>query len=248
MYPYFRPLAMNLAIDYGNTFIKGAFFEGTELREKFQFSDALLLKDHLKNKTIKHCIVGSVSKSSDNIFPLINASGNKFSLNVNLPLPIKLAYETPQTLGVDRIAGVCGAQEIFPKQDCLVIDAGTCINYEFLDALGTYHGGSISPGVKMRLEAMHTFTARLPLASPVQDAALIGRNTETCLQSGVMNGVIAEINGIIEKYRMIYPTLQPILCGGDAHFFENKLKDSIFVAPDLVLRGLNRILLHNAGF
>lgn len=239
---------MNLAIDYGNTFIKGAFFEETDLKEKFQFSDTQQLKDHLKNKTIKHCIIGSVSKLSDDFFSWINVSGKKLSIHVNLPLPIKIIYETPHTLGVDRIAGVCGAQEIFPKLDCLVIDAGTCINYEFLDAHGTYHGGSISPGVRMRFEAMHTFTARLPLVSAVPEVPLIGENTETCMQSGVMNGVIAEMNGIIEKYRMLYPTLRLILCGGDAHFFENKLKDSIFVAPDLVLRGLNRILLHNAGF
>jgi type III pantothenate kinase len=248
MHAYFRPLAMNLAIDYGNTFIKGAFFDGTDLKEKFQFSDIQELKDLLKSKIIQHCIVSSVSKSSDDLFSQINVLGKKLSLHVALPLPIRIIYSTPDTLGVDRIAGVCGAQEIFPSKNCLVIDAGTCINYEFLDAQGTYHGGGISPGVRMRFEAMHTFTARLPLVSAVRDTFLIGASTETCMQSGVMNGVIAEMDGIIEKYRKLYPTLTPILCGGDAHFFENKLKDSIFVAPDLVLCGLNRILLHNVSF
>ena len=239
---------MNLVIDRGNTFIKVAFFEGADLREKFQLSDAPELKNLLKGKTIQHCIVSSVSHPPDEIFSWINAPGKKISLHVDLPLPIKVIYRTPKTLGVDRIAGVCGAQEIFPNRDCLVIDTGTCINYEFLDAQGKYHGGSIAPGVQMRFEAMHTFTARLPLVSAVQDAALIGATTETCMQSGVMNGVIAEMDGIIQKYRNLYPMLGTILCGGDAHFFENKLKDSIFVAPDLVLRGLNRILLHNAIF
>jgi type III pantothenate kinase len=239
---------MNLVIDRGNTLIKGAFFEGADLKEKFQLSDAEELKSLLKGKTIQHCIVSSVSKSPDEVFSWINASGKKLSLHVDLPLPVKVMYETPRTLGVDRIAAVCGAQEVFPNRDCLVIDAGTCINYEFLDAHGKYHGGSISPGVQMRFEAMHTFTARLPLVSAIQDAPLIGGSTEACMQSGVMNGVIAEMDGIIQKYRNLYPTPETILCGGDARFFENKLKDSIFVAPDLVLRGLNRILLHNAGF
>lgn len=248
MHAYFRPLAMNLAIDYGNTFIKGAFFEGYDLKEKFQFSDAQQLKDFLKSKIIQHCIVSSVNRLSDDLFSWIIVSGKKISLHVDLPLPIRIVYRTPNTLGVDRIAGVCGALEIFPKQDCLVIDAGTCINYEFLDAEGKYHGGGISPGVRMRFEAMHTFTARLPLVSAQEEVALIGGSTETCMQSGVMNGVIAEMDGILEKYRKLYPRLGTILCGGDAHFFENKLKDSIFVAPDLVLRGLNRILLHNVSF
>jgi len=248
MHGYFRPLAMNLAIDYGNTLIKGAFFEGPDPKEKFQFSEVLQLKDLLQKKIIQHCIISSVNKRSDDLFTWINASGKKLSLHVDLPLPIRVNYGTPNTLGVDRIAAVCGAQEIFPEQDSLVIDAGTCINYEFLDATGTYHGGSISPGIQMRFEAMHTFTARLPLISAVPDAPLIGSSTADCMQSGVMNGAIAEINGIMEKYRKLYPMLRPILCGGDAHFFENKLKDSIFVAPDLVLRGLNRILLHNVSF
>ena len=239
---------MNLVIDHGNTLIKGAFFEGGDLIEKFLVPTTKELWDILKGKIFEHCIFSSVSQSPDEFLSLINSTGKKLSLQVDLPLPVKIVYETPLTLGVDRIAAVCGAQEIFPKQDCLVIDAGTCINYEFLDAQGKYHGGSISPGVRMRFEAMHTFTARLPLVSAVQNTALIGGSTETCMQSGVMNGVIAEMDGIIQKYRKLYPTLGTILCGGDAHFFENKLKDSIFVAPDLVLRGLNRILLHNASF
>ncbi len=239
---------MNLVLDHGNTLIKGAFFEGVDLKEKFQSSDAQEIKNLLKGKTIQHCIVSSVSQSPDDIFSMINVLGKRLSLHVDLPLPVKVMYETPHTLGVDRIAAVCGALEIFPNRDCLVIDAGTCINFEFLDAQGKYHGGSISPGVQMRFGAMHTFTARLPLVSAVPDAALIGGSTAACMQSGVMNGVIAEINGIMEKYRKLYPTLKTILCGGDAHFFENKLKDSIFVAPDLVLSGLNRILLHNVSF
>ncbi|HEY5825470.1 MAG TPA: type III pantothenate kinase, partial [Cyclobacteriaceae bacterium] len=154
-------------------------------------------------------------------------------------------YATPTTLGVDRIAAVCGALEIYPNGNCLVVDTGTCINYEFIDAKGEYLGGAISPGIHMRLEAMHKFTARLPLVTNNPDAQLIGNSTATCMQSGVTNGVIAEIEGIITRYSHLYPDLGVILSGGDYSLFENKLKPSIFVAPELVLSGLNRILLHN---
>ena len=156
-------------------------------------------------------------------------------------------YTTPATLGVDRIAAICGAIEIFPQQNCLVVDAGTCINYEFLDAALNYHGGAISPGIQMRFDALHKFTARLPLIKEFNKTELVGNSTESCMTSGVVNGVVAEVNGIIEKYAQKFPDLGVILCGGDAYFFENNLKQPIFAAPDLVLHGLNRILQHNVG-
>ncbi len=129
-----------------------------------------------------------------------------------------------------------------PEPTLLVIDAGTCITYEFLDDKQNYHGGAISPGVAMRFESMHTFTAKLPLVKPLGDVPLIGNTTETCLQSGVIHGITAEIEGVIQRYLYLYPDMKIILCGGDAHFFENKVNHSIFAAPDLVLMGLNRIL------
>jgi type III pantothenate kinase len=162
-----------------------------------------------------------------------------------LPLPIKILYATPQTLGVDRIAGSCGALQLFPGKNTLVIDAGTCITYDFTDSSKQYYGGSISPGLKMRFQAVHTFTARLPLVSPAENPELIGNSTETSIQSGIVNGTVAEIDGIIDRYRQKYPDLQVILCGGDGPFFENKLKASIFASPDLVLIGLNSVLIHN---
>ena len=153
-----------------------------------------------------------------------------------------------ETLGVDRIAAVCGAFALFPEKNCLVIDAGSCITYDVLDQKGNYCGGSISPGLEMRLKAMHTFTARLPLVKVNQQVNLIGNSTESCLQSGALYGVLAEIEGIVEKYNQNYAELRVIMCGGDASLFENQLKPTIFVAPDLVLKGLNRILLQNASY
>jgi len=145
------------------------------------------------------------------------------------------------------LAGACGAIQLFPSENNLVIDAGTCITYDFVDSGSNFLGGGISPGLMMRFQAVHTFTAKLPLVSPTADARLIGESTESSIQSGVVNGVIAEIEGIIRRYEEKFPGLRVILCGGDAGFFENQLKASIFAIPDLVLIGLNSILIHNVN-
>jgi len=162
-----------------------------------------------------------------------------------MPIPLQIDYATTDTLGVDRLAAACGAWSLFPGRSSLVIDIGTCINYEFVESGGRYKGGAISPGIRMRFEAMHRHTAQLPMAEPLASVPTIGDSTITCLQSGVMNGVFEEIKGIISRYQRDYPGIGVILCGGDAHFFENNLKPFIFVAPELVLIGLNSILLHN---
>ena len=238
---------MNIVVDYGNTAAKVGIFEDELLREKRHFPDALQLRSYLENNPVENIMVSSVSYPAQEVLSWAIATGKKFSLSYELPLPIKILYATPQTLGVDRIAAVCGAIGIFPNHPCLVIDAGTCINYEFIDDKENYHGGGISPGIAMRFEAMHTFTSRLPLVNPTQDAPLIGDSTETCMQSGVINGMRAEMEGIIQQYLDNYPGTRVILCGGDASFFENHVKHSIFVEPDLVLQGLNGILKYNVN-
>ncbi|UII28675.1 type III pantothenate kinase [Fulvivirga maritima] len=168
-----------------------------------------------------------------------------FFLEYNLPLPFTIDYKTPQTLGRDRVAGVAGGQYIFPNANTLVIDLGTCITYDIIDAKNVYHGGGISPGLKMRFKSLHNFTAKLPLIEPTNDFELIGQSTKESILSGVINGMISEIDGIIRMYTDKFAHLQIIMCGGDAKFFENRIKANIFVAPELVLTGLNRILLYN---
>jgi len=236
---------MNLVIDGGNTRFKAATFSGTQLEKKYSFLDPEELKGFLNPQTFDHAIVSTVSFDGNTMLGWINAS-HKFLLTHLLPLPIQILYKTPETLGVDRIAAVCGATDLFWKKDALVIDTGTCITYDFVDRHGNYEGGAISPGIEMRFEALHTFTERLPLVSKTGESNLIGNSTESCIRSGVLNGVIAEMGGIISNYRQLYPDLGVVLCGGDSFFFENKVKPTIFAAPDLVLSGLNRILLHNA--
>ncbi|SRR5260221_7174118 len=236
---------MNIAVDYGNTAAKVGIFKDGHLQDRRLFQDPAALRAFLESYHAENIIVSSVSHPVEEVLSWSVARGKKISLSLQLPLPVKILYVTPQTLGVDRIAAVCGALEIFPNQDCLVIDAGTCITYEFIDHHENYYGGGISPGIAMRFEAMHHFTSRLPLVQPVILAPLVGDSTETSMQSGVINGVRAEVEGIIKRYIDQYPNLKPILCGGDVAFFENQFKQPIFVSPDLVLIGLHRILNHH---
>lgn len=238
---------MNVVVDYGNSSAKVAIFDQHHLVEKYIFAQPHELQKFLQNSTAENLIVSSVTADAKQVEAWAIHAKRKFILNHSLPLPVNIKYSTPHTLGVDRIAGSCGALQLFPGYNSLVIDMGTCITYDFTDSKGNYHGGGISPGLMMRFKAVHTFTARLPLVNPTEDPDLIGHSTETSIQSGIIHGLRAEIDGIISEYRSQYPDLKAILCGGDGPFFENKLKASIFASPDLVLVGLNSVLIHNVS-
>ena len=236
----------NIAIDLGNSRIKAGVFESASLIKSYTFSNPDELF-HLVKQPHENLIVSSVKGDVDSILNISVATNKKIELKSNTPLPIKIQYTTPLTLGVDRIADACGAIQLFPNQNNLIIDLGTCINYEFIDSDNNYWGGAISPGVNMRFKSMNTFTVQLPLVEAIGYPELIGNSTISCLQSGVMNGILEEMKGIISRLKSKYPELRVILTGGDYRFFENQLKDSIFAAPELVLVGLNRILIHNAS-
>ena len=236
---------MNLVIDSGNSAAKVGIFEDEKLIEKLTFYSPQELERYIQRTDFRNLIISSVRSDAESIAKWGSKAEKQFILNEHLPLPVKNLYETPETLGVDRLAGVCGAQQLFPSTHCLVIDAGTCLTYDFLDKNGNYHGGSISPGLQMRFKAVHTFTAKLPLVSATKRVELIGKTTETAIQSGVINGLLMEIEGIVSQYNKKFPGLSVILCGGDAGFFENQLKASIFASPELVLIGLNSILTYN---
>ena len=236
---------MNLVIDYGNSSAKVGIFTQQKLVEKHVFSSSESLKAFVESATAQNIIVSSVSADAHNITSWAVHTKKKLILNHTLPLPIINQYSTPSSLGVDRLAAACGAQFLYPNQNCLVIDAGTCITYDFIDCHANYLGGGISPGMAMRFQAMNTFTAKLPLVHPVSGPELIGTSTESCMQSGVVNGILAEIRGITGDYKKKFADLKVILCGGDATFFENQMKEVIFAIPELVLYGLNSILIYN---
>jgi len=199
----------------------------------------------IQNDRPDRIIFSSVSKSAEEFQEALEPDIPVLNLSAETLIPIRKEYKTPETLGADRVAAAIGANWLFPEWDLVVIDMGTCITYDFIDQTGAFQGGLISPGVKMRFSALHSFTKRLPLVDPVSGPDLIGKSTKEAIESGVMNGVLAEMEGIIERYRHISPALRVVICGGDIPFFESSLKPAIFAVPQLVLIGLNRILRYN---
>ncbi len=234
---------MNLAIDLGNTFAKTGLFDGDKLRETRWKMNTDELKSYVQNLDVEQIIVSTVARTEAELQTDFAAFCQKLVLlQPTTSVPLIKDYETPHTLGADRVAAAIGANVLFPEIDCLVIDLGTCITYDWVDAKKTFHGGIISPGLRMRFKAMNTFTKRLPLVEAEGYPDLIGKNTKTAMQSGVVNGLIAEINGIIKDYQAILSIFNVILTGGDAHYFESRVKVQNFVVPELILIGLNRIL------
>lgn len=236
---------MNATIDIGNTFAKIGFFDGNDLLEIKKGLSIDELRTTLSLKNVKNLIISSVTRSQTELEDLFKQDDfKKVFLNPNTPLPIRKDYETPETLGADRIAGAVGANYLFPNQNVLIIDMGTAIKYDYISADATFRGGIISPGMRIRFEALHSFTKRLPLVEANEIPNLIGKSTISCIQSGVVNGIIVEVNGMIENYRKL-GNIQVILCGGDAPFFESQIKKPTFALSNLVLIGLNRILQYN---
>ncbi|MEX2512016.1 MAG: type III pantothenate kinase [Cyclobacteriaceae bacterium] len=235
---------VNLVIDIGNTQIKTGYFRNGALisEQKFEQWDRCL--EALRDQDFERIIVSTVKGSKKELdavlpFPYI-------FFDQNLPLPIKNRYKSPLTLGLDRLAAVVGGMGFSGSGPLLTVDLGTCITYDFLNEFQEYLGGAISPGVNMRAKAMNQQTAKLPLVKmPAADISFVGTDTVTCLQSGIYFGVYEEMNGFIARYTSAYPELKVFICGGDANYFESLTKDHIFVIPNLVLYGLDRILMYN---
>jgi type III pantothenate kinase len=234
----------NASIDFGNSRIKIGLFQNQELIDVFRVGTVSETAQLLMAKSVQNAIVSSVSVANTEISRGLNFLQTLLFLDYNTPLPIKNNYETPTTLGYDRIAAGVGANLRYPSQNCLVIDIGTAIKYDLVSAENAFEGGIISPGRRMRFNALHTFTKKLPLLDTVEIPELIGHSTESCMKSGVMKGITAEINGIIDEY-LKKLKLTVLICGGDAPYFETKIKYPTFAAPNLVLEGLNRILQYN---
>ncbi len=228
---------MNLIVDIGNTRIKTCTFE-KNVPGAVQILES---EDQLNESIKKHkaCIISSVRKLKSS-YP-----ANTIVLSHKTSLPIVNAYGSPQTLGMDRLAGVVGCNYLYPDANCLLIDCGTCITFDFIDSAATYQGGSISPGLEMKFKALNNFTDALPLVEHKNEVDLIGKTTEESIQSGVINGTVAEIDQMILSYQNKFDNLVVVLTGGDAQFFESKLKATIFAQPKIVLIGLNRILEYN---
>jgi type III pantothenate kinase len=240
---------MNLILDSGNTLTKLYIFNKDRIvaSQSFESIDLHLLDKIFKEYPITASIYSHVGNANNDVQVYLKSHSTYIAFNQQTSVPIKNNYLTPETLGLDRLAAVCGAAKIFPNTAVLCIDMGTCVTYDFIKQDGTYMGGAISPGLTMRYKAMHTFTAQLPLieTSKLQKQKLIGASTQESMQSGAFNGYIFEILGFIEAYQKNYENLQCLICGGDAALLDTQLKNSIFVRADLVAEGLNTILNYN---
>jgi len=239
---------MNLCIDLGNTFVKTGLFRENDLLEtrwRLTFGE---LTSYVALVRPARLMISSTSRTEEELRAIFSECTDEiYLLGPLTPVPLTKAYDTPHTLGADRVAAAVGARAIRPNDDCLVIDMGTCITYDFVTRRDVFEGGLISPGLRMRFQAMHSFTERLPaVEADGVIPSLVGKNTRHAMQSGVMNGLVAELNGIVARYHELFPDFQTLICGGDARFFESSFQTPIFVLPELVLIGLNRILQHNA--
>ena len=244
---------MLLAVDVGNTKIKVAVFEGSNLVERIDFYGSELQKqiEFTLNKyqKISDLVVASVGNITKEAFLAFEKQLKIHFITHNSSFPFHNKYETPHSLGIDRMVLASGAVLNFPKQNRLVIDAGTSITYDFIDENDNYLGGAISPGIRLRYESLHHFTAKLPLLTldlfkenlkSIDEHDFIGNSTSSAIHSGVLNGVQNEIEGFITQYQRVYPKFIIILTGGDTEFLAKRLKNTIFANSNFLLESLNQ--------
>lgn len=239
---------MYLILDLGNTNQKIALFDAGNLlwvqaNERIRLS--LVRKIVKQNAGINSCILSSVVKVPATLQSFLEKHFRFILLDEHTPLPILNHYRTPETLGKDRLAAAVAGFNQFPGYPVLIINAGTAITYDVVTKKGEYLGGSISPGMNMRFRALHTFTKQLPLLTYTEIDFLTGNDTDMSVLSGVINGMAAEMEGMVVHYQNEHPGIKVILSGGDLNYFVNRLKISIFALPNIVIYGLQQILAFN---
>ena len=242
---------MNLIIDIGNTSTKLAVFQRDKVliaKTVEGFSLVIEVENLLKQFTeIKRGFVSSVGFLSEDELKTLEKRLPMTVLNSTLKLPFKVHYKTPNSLGADRLALMAAAATQYSGKNVLVIDAGSCITYDFIDSKNNYLGGAIAPGIQMRYKSLGDFTSSLPTLQKIVPKNSIGNSTHDSIHSGVINGVLYEIEGTVNEYQNKYPDLTVILTGGDADFLCKQLKISIFANSDFLLEGLNFLLEYNSN-
>jgi type III pantothenate kinase len=229
-------------VDIGNTRIKAAAFNSNgELIGKEYFDDLNSCYHWFVQENTQNIIVSSVAQVPTEQLEELKVHYLSYLSN----LPFKNHYTSKDTLGVDRIAALAAAATQFPKQASLIFDIGTCMTIDFLDPELNYYGGNISPGIDMRLKAMHQMTGRLPLVDLSEAAGEMGNSTKQAIANGVLIGMQHEIEGYINAYLGKHPNLQIVLCGGDYAHFDIPPKYKIFANENFVLEGLHALLLLN---
>jgi len=237
-----------LVIDLGNTRLKMGVYENNVLihsESVYPYQRNFQLWENWKIAHRPDFIgLSSTAKLSDAEISWINKN-KVIQVGPDLNYPFEVLYKTPETLGQDRLAAVSAVYSLYRGMNALVMDCGTCITYDFLTADGRYIGGNISPGIRMRLKAMHDYTDRLPLVDLPESISWIGQSTEEALQNGAVTMAIMESRGMIFYLEENYGHLTTVLTGGDSGYFKNHLAGDHYVHPDLILAGLNEILKNN---
>ena len=239
---------MNLIIDVGNTRVKVAVFEQDTIIVQAVFDKEEIVfevKKIILKYNISQGIISAVATLSEEKLQELHQILNLLELNHQTKVPFINKYTTPSTLGVDRIALVSGGVKRFPNKNVLIIDAGTCITYDFVNQEGVYLGGAISPGIRIRYKALHDYTSKLPLLKTENPSNYIGNDTNNSIHSGVVNGIAREIEGVIHQYKEQFLNLTVVLTGGDTNFLSKQFKNSIFANPNFLLEGLQSILIFN---
>ncbi len=236
---------MILAIDIGNTRTKIAMFENDTISDTLFFEGEKKIKNFLKNFSITNgkprIILSSVGKLEEETLLWLKQNTDLIVISHKSTFPFKNLYATPNTLGIDRMVLSAGAVLKYQKQNRLIIDAGTCITYDFINEHDEYLGGAISPGLMLRYKSLNDYTEKLPLLKPENIDYLIGEQTSNSIHSGIINGVTTEIDGIISEYQKKYPQLTVILTGGDTLFLAKRLKNVIFANSNFLLESMNTL-------
>jgi len=239
---------LNILLDIGNTLQKIAVFNDDEsvYCQSFSKITEKNLFSILNQFPIKNSIISSVANLDVPIVNILNTNTKMFHYSHQTKLPLKILYKSPETLGLDRIANAVGAVALFPKKNLLAVQVGTCLVLDFVNEKSEYLGGSISPGIKMRFNALHEKTNKLPLLSNNNSSPnFLGTDTNSSLSNGVINGICYEIEGFIKEYSAKFENLIVLFTGGDADYLQKFIKNTIFAAPNLVLKGLNEIIKYN---
>jgi type III pantothenate kinase len=239
---------MNLVIDIGNTSVKAAIFDGRDLVIMERIADGSIetIRKFCGEARIDKIILSSVAVDpSETVTQLREAGFFVHHLTWKSNFPFRNAYQTPETLGVDRLAAVAGAISQFGKSNMLIVDAGSAITYDLVSD-GEFKGGSISPGMEMRFRALHTFTGRLPLCTYSHNFRYPATNTVDAITAGVVMGLAFELNEYIRIVRKEYGDLVTILTGGDSGMFTELINDEFITIPGLVIEGLNYLLEYNS--
>jgi type III pantothenate kinase len=239
---------MLITIDVGNSRIKVAVFEQNTQIELFAFEliDAQKKIENILKKypSATHSVISNVGKLNATVLNYLQTHTSLQVINHETKFPFNNLYATPKTLGIDRMVVAAGAVLKYPNQNRLVIDAGTCITYDFIDEKDNYLGGAISPGIKIRYKSLNDYTANLPLLEKKEIEHYIGNSTENSIHSGIINGICHEIDGFISQYSLKNQDLTIILTGGDADFLAKRLKSTIFANSNFLLESLKTLSIY----